>query len=160
MHTDCFYLTQSNAIKYNTRTTPSCNGPPNESYNINHNIDWLITVLSHIHSSFSCVFFKYFISDRQSKIENKAYKTKTIGPSVFTLIYFPDVGLSVCPSFLIFGCSLISHELLNKTYIYAHHQNGLNEGIKIMCFICRFNVYFSRNRRKCSQNGEDENFKF
>ena len=29
-----------------------------------------------------------------------------------------------------------------------------------MCFICRFKVYFSRNQRKCSQNGEDENFKF
>ena len=29
-----------------------------------------------------------------------------------------------------------------------------------MCFICRFNVYFSRNQRKCSQNGEDENLKF
>ena len=31
-----------------------------------------------------------------------------------------------------------------------------------MCFICRFNVYFSRNQRKikCSRNGEDENLKF
>ena len=29
-----------------------------------------------------------------------------------------------------------------------------------MCFICRFNVYFSRNQRNCSQNGEDENLKF
>ena len=29
----------------------------------------------------------------------------------------------------------------------------------MMCFICRFNVYFSRNQRKCSQNGEDGNFK-
>ena len=57
------------------------------------------------------------------------------------------------------GCSLISHELLDKTYIYAHHQNELNEGIKIMCFICRFSVYFSRNQRKCSQNGEDANLK-
>ena len=28
-----------------------------------------------------------------------------------------------------------------------------------MCFICRFNVYFSRNQRKCWQNGEDENLK-
>ena len=69
-------------------------------------------------------------------------KTKTICPSVFTLIYFPDVGLSVCP---FFGCSLISHELLDKTYIYAHHQNGLNEEIKIICFICRSNVYFLHN---------------
>ena len=25
---------------------------------------------------------------------------------------------------------------------YAHHQNELNEGIKMMCFICRFTVYF------------------
>ena len=41
--------------------------------------------------------------DRQNKIENKAYKTKTIGPSVFTLIYFPDVGLSVFPDFGVFA---------------------------------------------------------
>ena len=63
----------------------------------------------------------------------------------------------------IFGCSLISHELLDKTYNYiyqyAHHQNELNEEIKIMCFISRFNLYFSRNQRKCSQNGEGENLK-
>ena len=98
--------------------------------------------------------------DRQRKIENEAYKTKTIGLSVFTLIYFLDVGLSVFRFVRFSGFSLISHELLDKTYIYAHHQNGLNEEIKIMCFICRFNVYFSRNQRKCSQNGEDENFKF
>ena len=60
------------------------------------------------------------------------------------------------------GFSLISHELLDKTCIYAHHQNGLNEEIKIMCFICRFNECFSRNQRKkkCSQNVEDESFKF
>ena len=44
-------------------------------------------------------------------------------------------------------------------HIYAHHQNELNEEIKIMCFICRFNVNFSRNQRKGSQNGEDENLK-
>ena len=25
---------------------------------------------------------------------------------------------------------------------YAYHQNELNEGIKMMCFICRFTVYF------------------
>ena len=71
-------------------------------------------------------------------------KTKTIGRSVFTLI-FGFVRLWLC-GFVrlsrIFGCSLISHELLNKTYIYAHRQNELNEGIKIMCFICRFSVYF------------------
>ena len=35
---------------------------------------------------------------------------------------------------------------------YAHHQNELNEGIKMMCFICRFNVYLSCKQRKCSQN--------
>ena len=28
-----------------------------------------------------------------------------------------------------------------------------------MCFICRLNVYFSRNQRKFSQNGEDGNLK-
>ena len=30
----------------------------------------------------------------------------------------------------------------------------------MMCFICRFSVYFPRNQRKRSQNGEDENLKF
>ena len=67
---------------------------------------------------------------------------------------------SGCPFVRFSEFSLISHELLDKTYIHAHHQNGLNEEIEIMYFICRFNVYFSRNQRKCSQNGEDENFKF
>ena len=66
----------------------------------------------------------------------------------------------VCRFVRFSGFSNISHELLDETYIYAHHQNGLNEEIKIMCFICRFNVYFSRNQRKCSQNGEDKNLKF
>ena len=70
------------------------------------------------------------------------------------------VGLLVCRFVRFSGFSLISHELLDVTYIYAHYQNGLNEDIKIMCFICRFNVYFSRNQRKYSQNGEDENLKF
>ena len=72
------------------------------------------------------------------------------------------LGLWLCDFvrfFRIFGCSLISHELLDKTYVYAHHQNQLNEGIKMMCFICRIGVYFSRNHRKCSQNGEDGNLK-
>ena len=68
--------------------------------------------------------------------------------------------MPVCRFVRFSGFSLISHELLDETYIYAHHQNGLNEEIKIMCFICRFNVYISRNQRKCSQNGEDENLKF
>ena len=41
------------------------------------------------------------ILDRQGKIiENKAQKQ--IGPSVFTLIYFPDVGLSVFLDFWMF----------------------------------------------------------
>ena len=51
---------------------------------------------------------------------------------------------------------------LNNYFIkrmYAHHQNDLDEGIKIMCFICCFNLHFSRNWRKCSQNGKDENLK-
>ena len=104
--------------------------------------------------------FTYYNWTAKTIYKTKHKKTKTIGPSLFTLIYFPDVGLSVCPFFRIFVCSLISHELLDKTYIYAYHQNGLNEEIKIMCFICRFNVYFSHNHRKCSQNGEDENLKF
>ena len=72
------------------------------------------------------------------------------------------VGLSVCRFVRFSGFSLISHELLDKTYIYAHHQNGLNEEIKIMCFICRFNVYFSiinENVRKMAKT-KTLNFKF
>ena len=46
-------------------------------------------------------------------------------------------------------------------YIHiAHPQYELNEGIKRMCFACRFNVIFSRNQRKCSQNGKDGNLIF
>ena len=69
----------------------------------------------------------------------------------------PFVAFSVCPFFPDFR--MFPYELLDKTYIYAHHQNELNEGIKMMCFICRFSVYFSCNQRKCSQNGEDGNLK-
>ena len=98
---------------------------------------------------------------RARKQSMKKKHKKTIGPSVFTLIFLvcPFVALSFCPFVRIFGCSLISHELLDKTYIYAHQQNELNEGIKMVCFIYRFSVYFSRNQRKCSQNGKDENLK-
>ena len=73
----------------------------------------------------------------------------------FHFDFFPDVGLS----------GFLDVPLYHTNYsikiicIYAHHQNELNEEIKVMCFICRFNVYFSRNQRKCSQNGEDQNLK-
>ena len=90
--------------------------------------------------------------DRKQSIKNNrslSFHFDFLGLSVYGFVRF----------FRIFGCSLISHELLGKTYIYAHHQNELNEGIKMMCFIWRFSVYFSRNQRKCSQNGEDGNLK-
>ena len=64
---------------------------------------------------------------------------------------FPDVQM--------FRCARISKEVLDKTYIYVNHGIELNEGIKIMCFICHFNVYFLCNWRKCSQNGKNENLK-
>ena len=56
--------------------------------------------------------------DRKQSIK----KTKTIGTSVFTLIFWvcPFVVLSVFSGFS--GCSLISHELLDKTYIYQYAQ--------------------------------------
>ena len=41
---------------------------------------------------------------------------------------FPDVRMFRCPH--------ISQNLLDKTYIYAHHQIELNKGIKMMGFIC------------------------
>ena len=90
--------------------------------------------------------------DRKQSIKNKNSRSLSF--------HFDFLGLSACPMSVcgfvrIFGCSLISHEVVDKTYICAHHQNELNEEIKMMCFICRFNVYFSRNQRKCSQNGED-----
>ena len=74
--------------------------------------------------------------------------------SIWLQHLFGFVALSVFS-----GCSLISHELFDKTYIYANHQNDLNKGIKMMCFIFRFSIYFLRNQRKCSQNGEDGNLK-
>ena len=83
--------------------------------------------------------------DRKQGIKNKNNRSLS-----FHFDFF-----SGCGFVRIFGCSLISHELLNKTYIYEHHQNELNEWIKMMCFICRFSVYFSRNQRKCTENGED-----
>ena len=92
--------------------------------------------------------------DRKQSIKNKNNSSLSF--------HFDFLGLWLCDFvrfFRIFGCSLISHELLDKTYIYAHYQNELNEGIKMMCFICCFGVYFPRNHRKCSQNGEDGNFK-
>ena len=88
--------------------------------------------------------------DRKQSIKNKNNRSLSFHFDLFSGCRF--IGFS--------GFSLISQELLDETYIYAHHQNGLNEEIRIMCFICRFNVYFSRNQRKCSQNGEDENLKF
>ena len=113
-----------------------------------------------LHSTHSTYLFKIFFS---LLTLSTAFLQKTSGPGknkdnrslsfhfdLFSGYWF--VGFS--------GFSLISHKLLDKTYIYAHQQNGLNEEIKIMCFICRFNVYFLRNQRKCSQNGEEENFKF
>ena len=95
--------------------------------------------------------------DRKQSIKAKTNRSLSFHFDLFSGCWF--VGLLVCPVFWIFGCSLISHELLDKIYIYACHQNELNDEIKIMRFICRFNVYFSRNQRKCSQNGVDENLK-
>ena len=44
-----------------TSTTPSCNGPPNESYNINHNkaLQFYIYALL-IHDEFMKEYFKSF----------------------------------------------------------------------------------------------------
>ena len=104
--------------------------------------------------------------DHQRKIENKAKKTKTIGPSVFTLIFWvcPFVALWFSPFVRLYVFSGFSDVPLYLTsysikLIYAYHQYELNEGIKMICFICRFSVYFSRNHRKCSQNGKDGNSK-
>ena len=123
----------------------------------------IIDYTNHFHNRL-CFFIFSSVIGPPKKDRKQSIKTKTIGPSVFTLIFWvcPFVTLWLCPFvrfFRIFGCSLISHELLDKTYIHVHHENELNEGIKMMCFICRFSVYFWRNQRKCSQNCEDENLK-
>ena len=64
----------------------------------------------------------------------------------FHFDFFLDVGLWGCGFVRIFGCSLISHELLDKTYIfiiYAHHQNELNEEIKMVSLFV-LSTYISR----------------
>ena len=69
--------------------------------------------------------------DRKQSIKNKNDRSLSFHFDLF----------SGCPFVRFSGCSLISPELLDKTYIIicAHRQNGLNEEIKIMCFICCFN---------------------
>ena len=94
---------------------------------------------------------EYALLDRQRKIKNKNNRSLSF--------HFDFLALSVCGFVRIFGCSRISQELLDKAYMYAHHQNELNKRIKMMCFICRFNVCFSRNQRKCSHSGQDGNLK-
>ena len=51
------------------------------------------------------------------------------------------------------------HCIYSIKLVSAYHQIELNEGIKIICFVCHFNVYFSRNWRKCLQNDERRKFK-
>ena len=89
--------------------------------------------------------------DRKQSIKNKNNRSLSFHFDLFSGC--PFIGLSVFPDFRMFA-------YISRITRYAHHQNGLNEEIKIKYFICRFNAYFSRNQRKCSQNGEDENLKF
>ena len=90
--------------------------------------------------------------DRKPSIKNKDNSSLSF--------HFDFLGLSVCGFVRLSGFSDVPLYLTNYSIklIYAHLRE-LNEGIKMMCFICRFSVYFSRNQRKCSQNGEDENLK-
>ena len=75
--------------------------------------------------------------DCQRQIENKAYKTKTIGPSVFTLIFF-----SGCQFVRIFRCSLISHELLNKNYIHITRTNSTRRLKLCASFVVSTYIFF------------------
>ena len=73
------------------------------------------------------------------------------------------VGLPVCPFFLIFGCSLISHKLLDKTYIYMHIiRTGSMRGLKL-CALFVVSTYISHvideNVRKMTKT-KTLNFKF
>ena len=86
-----------------------------------------------------------------------------IGPSVFTLIYFRDVSLSVCRFVRFSGFSLISHELLDKTYIYMHIiRTGSMRRLKL-CALFVVSTYISRvineNVRKMAKT-KTLNFKF
>ena len=80
--------------------------------------------------------YYYWSAKARQKATNK--KNKNNMSSVFTLLFFR-----------MFGCSLISQELLNKTYIFVHHQTEiieLNQRINMMCFICHFNVQSHRHQ--------------
>ena len=94
----------------------------------------------------------------QKQDRKQSIKTKTIGPSVFTLIYFPDVRLSVCPFFRIFGCSLISHELLDMHIIRTGSMRRLKLSILFVV-----STYISRvineNVRKMAKT-KIQNLKF
>ena len=98
--------------------------------------------------------------DRKQSIKNKNNRSLSF--------HFDFLGLSVCGFVVLWlrpffsGFSDVPLYLTNYSIklIYMHIiRKTLNEGIKMMCFIYRFSVYFSRNQRKCSQNGEDENLK-
>ena len=91
------------------------------------------------------------------KDRNKHKKTKKIGPSVFTLIYFPDVGLSVFPDFHLY--------LTNYTIklIYMHIiRTGFMRRLKL-CALFVVSTYISRvineNVRKMAKT-KTLNFKF
>ena len=70
----------------------------------------------------------------------------------------------VCQFVRVSGFSLISHDLLDKTYIYiyAHHQNGLNEELSL-CALFVVSTYIScvinENVRKMAKT-KTLNFKF
>ena len=89
--------------------------------------------------------------DRKQSIKNKNNRSLSFHFDLF----------SGCRFVRFSGFSLISHELLDKTYIYTHHQNGLNEEIKIMCFVVSTYISFviNENVRKMVKT-KTLNFKF
>ena len=96
--------------------------------------------------------------DRKRSMKNKNKNNRSLS------FHFDFFRMSVCGDVCLSGYSDVPLYLTNYSleliYMHiSHHENDLNEGIKMMCFICRFNVYFSRNQRKCSQNGEDGSLK-
>ena len=91
--------------------------------------------------------------DKKQSIKNKNIRSLSFHFDLFSGC--PFVRLSVFPDFRLY----LTNYSIKRIYICSSSERA-HEEIKIMCFICRFNVYLSRNQRKCSQNGEDENFQF
>ena len=87
----------------------------------------------------------------------QSIKTRTIGPSVFTLIYFLDVGLSVFPNFRLY----LTNYLIKLVYMHIIRTGSMRR-LKL-CALFVVSTYISRvineNERKMVKT-KTLNFKF